>query len=158
MSKKFKKVESEVKSIEEVASSNENENISTKVTEEVEVEVASNTKNENIPTEVNMEAEEKGELIDEQPSISIEDMKDREILEQIYWLLKDIEVKLAATPVIEAKTNKVGRVGTRKTPNQKKEYKTELLAKGPYTKEQLIAMKRSDLAMYAGALELGKAK
>lgn len=136
MSKKFKKVNSEVKNIEEV--------------EEFEVEVE--TKNE----EVTVQTEEEAPL--EVPSIAIEDMKDREVLEQMYWILKDIEAKLAKTPITEVTKSKAGRVGARKTPNQKKEYKAELLAKGPYTKEQLVAMKRSDLAMYAGALELGKAK
>ena len=128
MSKKFKKA------------------VEAKDIEEVEVDVTAEAAEEALPDETAV------------PTVAVEDLEDRGLLEQIYWLLKDIEAKLAAAPIAEAKAGKAGREKAKRTPNQKKEYKAALLAKGPYTKEELGAMKRGDLVMYAGALELGKEK
>ena len=130
MSKKFKKVE-EAKNIEEV---------------DVDVKAEEVTAVEEVPDETAA------------PAVTVDDLSDRGLLEQIYWLLKDLEVKIATAPIAEAKAGKAGKGKSKRTPNQKKEYKAELLAKGPYTKEELSGMKRGDLVMYAGALELGKAK
>ena len=128
MSKKFKKAE-EAKNIEEV-----------------EVDVKAEVIEEALPDETAV------------PTVAVEDLEDRGLLEQIYFLLKDIEAKLATAPIAEAKVGKAGREKAKLTPSQKKAYKAALLAKGPYTKEELAGMKRGDLVMYAGALKLGKEK
>lgn len=118
------------------------EEVQTKVDETVYEEVKE-TKVESVP----------------ETTISIDAMTDRALLEYIYWTLKDIEAAIQKAPVASAgPVSKVGRASSRRTVVQKKERKAELLAAGPYTKEKLTGMVRSDLTMYASAMKLGKDK
>ena len=81
MSKKFKKVE-EAKNIEEV---------------DVDVKAEEVTAVEKVPDETAA------------PAVTVDDLSDRGLLEQIYWLLKDLEVKIATAPIAEAKAGKAGK-------------------------------------------------